>query len=401
MSTSEEQVPFNGWAQIIVVLLLTTGASAIWLQPLLSERPRPSGMGTVSEGVQHVSARLWQDPFGAVKKAVDKTNSERTLQRTECLAQGARANERGELFLPDKTPCIPVLKRTLGWLSRVIQERQEGQEKVLLIYALVSGSNGVGRDEARRRQRYALLAALNQEGYKPEDPEHIGYSEDTVLHASLILPFEWFNHITGSRRAIVLWVNEETLSLQLSSEKEEGKDRDKAHRNQGHGPLARLANLHARINGEPAKTQVSGRQKSDRLLYPIILGPMSSTYLQKAQGELCRADEISAALAILKDIPWYSPLATLPEREFFHTPCPRGASGSKKPLSQWLPNFIRATPTDDLQLSAMISEMERRGVKPGSTVVLVGQWDTAYTLSRKISSTEPCPSGQRRNSDIS
>jgi hypothetical protein len=354
MAPHEQQNPYAAWSQIVLVLLLAAGA--LWLPPLVSERPAPSGLGTASPGVQDVDARLWQDPFGAVQKAAEKQRAEAAARRVECLAQGARPNRDGQLSLANGKPCEQVRERAFKWLRELIEHRQG--PGTLVVYALTPGGAWVGADEARRRQRYAVLTALNDQGYAPGDPEHIGFIQDTLLCARLTLPFEWLVHRDSGARALLLWVDEEALNLQVSR-CEGAEDADPVP-----GPLARLARLHEQINPPLDDEEQRGH---------LILGPMSSGSLQAFAHEVCRSLHIDATLASLRPIPWYSALATLPDSAIA-LPCKPG-----KKLSDVLPRLVRATPTDDALLDALLAELMARGVAPGATVALVGQWDTAYS----------------------
>src|SRR6478672_7191846 len=64
--------PFGNWAAIAAVLVLGTYFFNTVNQPFQGSRPAASGnlQRSLAE-TQDVDARLWQDPFGAVRKDVD------------------------------------------------------------------------------------------------------------------------------------------------------------------------------------------------------------------------------------------------------------------------------------------------------------------------------------------
>ena len=103
-------------------------------------------------GEQHVDARLWQDPFAAV---ADELNKSPELKPENCDRSNIRYKEI-------ETYCRPPLG-------------PPGGAPFLTLLVSVSGTPYSEDQEARRRRRYAVLAALNAEGFVPEDPQHIGF----------------------------------------------------------------------------------------------------------------------------------------------------------------------------------------------------------------------------------
>jgi len=353
MPANEQQSPYTAFSQLAVVILLA--ASALLLPPLVSERPPPSGQGAAVRGAQNVDARLWQDPVGAVQSAAKKLEETAKSRRIDCLSQGARPNPQGQIVFADGKPCELTSARALPLLGNAIDQRSE---PITVIYALVPGGAWVGADEMRRRQRYALLAALSAEDYAPDDPEHLGFVETTLHGAHLTLPFEWFSQ--RQRAALLLWVDEESLSLDISA----NIDGPCLAQTARAGALARLACLHEAIV----------KLAPDKAITPIILGPTSSAFLNKVAEEICNSPAQHPALEILHGIPWYSPQATLPDEQIAVR-----CGGREGKIADALPNFFRMTPTDDQLSDALLRELKERGVNKDSTVVLVSQWDTAYS----------------------
>jgi len=125
------------------ILAVVTLVGGLWLvsHKLASDRPVASpGSAQPFPGEQTLAARLWEDPF----KSPDADNSS------------------------DET-------RT-NWEALIdqIQERSEGTNHVLLFPVMLGGGQYSEDQESRIRSRYAIVSALLQSGFAPDDAEHIG-----------------------------------------------------------------------------------------------------------------------------------------------------------------------------------------------------------------------------------
>lgn len=134
---------------VIFVALLATGTYLFHRDaPLVGSRPAMTE-ASISERAapQTIDARLWQDPFAAVTKTIDKLGK----------------SERGQQCLnsDDKTCNSPL--------------DSESGEETLVIGVTVSGAPYSEDAEQRRRTRYAVLAGLERAGFVPRDARHIGY----------------------------------------------------------------------------------------------------------------------------------------------------------------------------------------------------------------------------------
>jgi hypothetical protein len=141
-SSSNQSPPFN----LNTILALLTLAGGVWLvsNKLTSSRPVvPAGGTQPFIGEQTLEARLWEDPFkaeepGREPKSAGETNGDL-------------------LFLVDQ-----------------IRERNETPNKVLLLPVMLAGGHYGEDQESRIRSRNAVVSALAQSGYAPEDAEHLG-----------------------------------------------------------------------------------------------------------------------------------------------------------------------------------------------------------------------------------
>lgn len=269
-----------------------------------------------------------------------------------------------------------------------------------MLYALVPGGGWVGASETRRRQRYALLAAINAQGYVPDDPEHIAYVDDKLDGMQLIFPYEWFSHPEDGRKVLLLWVDEEKLRRPRTA--------SRASSGPPSGPIGRLAKLICKLNGPVTPTAAQATEaKPQQTQAPaaclaqagepgpgqgiprqVILGPYSSNFLVAVAKEICRRDDgqgMAADLAVVNTLPWYSALASIGKEEL-KTCAAHGSRGARTvALVDKLRQFSRPTVTDDKLLEALRGEMAVRGVETEScknrneAVVLINQWDTAYS----------------------
>lgn len=443
------------WPQVILVLLLAAGALS--LSPLISERPRPEKLSVPADR-QDVEARLWQDPFEAVYRDqraarpgsdVDAVLREllktpplewaRVLSRAggaasapPAVGTAGRRPPSDETASPQTAKPCPAAPRGLASLLRspwsttgadcapsgkAARQQPDSHQATssdprTVLYALVPGGGWVGASETRRRQRYALLAAINAQGYVPDDPEHIAYVKDELDGMQLIFPYEWFSHSQDGRKVLLLWVDEEKLRRPRAA--------SQASSGPPSGPIGRLAKLICKVNepvtptvagaaeakprqtqtpaaclaqaGEPGPGQGTPGQGIPR---QVILGPYSSNFLVAVAKEICRRDDnqgMAADLAVVNTLPWYSALASIGDTEL-QTCAEHGSRvprtlpfGDKlRPLGNKLRQLTRLTVTDDKLLDALRDEMAVRGVETEScknrdeAVVLIGQWDTAYS----------------------
>ncbi|XHS76516.1 hypothetical protein ACFJGW_12330 [Burkholderiaceae bacterium UC74_6] len=196
--------PSNG---IVAVVLLVAGALFVREAPLQNTRPasnearlerRDTG-GTKAE--QNVEARLWQDPLGAVAKF------------------------RAELLKTSKDKLEAEDKRHLSkpLVDQVAEKERTYKRKPQVFAVLMTGGSYSENVESRRRERYAVLAALDASRLSPADTEHLGYilpvfKQGSAAEAPLPVPYEWFDPATDDEGAdaatppvLVLWISGELL----------------------------------------------------------------------------------------------------------------------------------------------------------------------------------------------
>jgi hypothetical protein len=101
---------------------------------------------------QDIDARLWQDPFAAVAEKLEKPPE---IKPEFCLKEET------------KVKIIDHCRSPLWSRSGSLPPR--------VLVASVSAAPYAEDHEFRRRTRYAILAGLNEEGFVPDDAQHIGF----------------------------------------------------------------------------------------------------------------------------------------------------------------------------------------------------------------------------------
>src|SRR5204862_2663605 len=128
----------------ILALLTIVGSVFLVSRRLSSDRELVSGEGlNLPIGEQTLEARLWEDPF-----SVSANND----------PNGAKHSEHDGFE--------PLLSQ--------IQDRTRNTNRVLLLPVMLSGGSFGEDQESRIRSRFAIVSALAQSGYAPQDAEFLG-----------------------------------------------------------------------------------------------------------------------------------------------------------------------------------------------------------------------------------
>ncbi len=191
---------------LIAVVFMASGI-VVKSIPLESRRPvDPERVKLSHAGRQDIEARLWEDPFTAMRHVKGRSPEERCKEALEDRAHH-----------PDA-------------LHKSIAYRAEREHAVSVLPVMVSGGPYFEDGEARRRSRYAVVFALLQSGWTPASEDKLGYvwtlescaEAPWARLAPELLPYEWFrfNAIgedaageTGAarRHLLVLWVDEDAI----------------------------------------------------------------------------------------------------------------------------------------------------------------------------------------------
>jgi hypothetical protein len=359
-------IPVTG---LIAVLVAIVGA-VLWKSvPLEVQRPGVSAPIPYQEvGLQDIDARLWEDPFAAVARAIDGKTA------------------------PDE-------RRLLPKVCERVRERVKGNVKLLVLGVMVSKAPYADGEEQRRRIRYAVVSALNVAHFVPENAEHVGYLR---WNGDGTIPFELFRRKNRSKLgfdlvAMVLWLEDETFS----SVHAKGVQTPAGAAT----PVLRLNQLALDLkNSCSTHTDVL-----DSASYQFqAVGPAQSSSLKAMIEEMDREPELEAQIAYtgrprLTHVEFYSPFATASETELLRRrrtdePAARDAlqrgpcrSNPREPgctLNRFFAGkglrFLQTTSSDDLLTRTLVDELELRGVpvrtgsSPAHHVALISEWDTYY-----------------------
>ena len=188
------------WQKIFqpLVVVLLTGLLAFQL-PLQSKRPPTDPGPEPSAGIQ-LDARLWMDPFDA--PARDPNHQHKT-----------NLDDMG------------------GQILRHLKESTNSDMGPLFLAVMVDGGPYFESLERRRRVRYAVISALMNRDYTPEDRDHIRYlhlehpfnyldpqGEGRVVSQAERrmpenIPYEWYAASKHLDQAVmVLWLEEDALA---------------------------------------------------------------------------------------------------------------------------------------------------------------------------------------------
>jgi len=178
-------------------LILASFGSYIWsTDPLQTARPQSKDSPAISPiNLNSISARLWQDPFRVIY---------------------ARNKDKEKLKIQKLDEHSALQKDVVNYLKEEIKKQKS--EELLVLGVMVSTEAIADAEERRRRNRYALVSALSNAEYVPEDAGHIQVGEfvgkdDT--HDRMILPYEWYKHeaatsennTVSTKKVLLLWLD--------------------------------------------------------------------------------------------------------------------------------------------------------------------------------------------------
>jgi hypothetical protein len=191
---------------LIAVVFMASGI-VVKSIPLESRRPvDPERVKLTHAGRQDIEARLWEDPFTAMRHV-----------------KGRSPEERCKESLEDRAHHPDALRKSIAY-------RAYAGHAVSVLPVMVPGGPYFEDGEARRRSRYAVVFALLQSGWTPASEDKLGYiwTLESCAEAPWdrlapeLLPYEWFRFngtgegTAGETRAarrhlLVLWVDEDAV----------------------------------------------------------------------------------------------------------------------------------------------------------------------------------------------
>lgn len=151
------------WTSLAVLVAFITSTQLVphafdQLRPAEKERAQ-----AVTAADLEVEARLWEDPFVAVRRH----EAERLERCDKLYKDPAKATEC-------KLKSVAALRTPQELSRRLSGDDEPDSRETLVLVALVPGNAFVGAEEGRRRTRYAVLAGLQAKGYVPDNAERLG-----------------------------------------------------------------------------------------------------------------------------------------------------------------------------------------------------------------------------------
>lgn len=370
-----------------VTLALAVAAMVLTKNPLQSSRPPGLGTGLQQmTGELSVRARLWEDPFAAVEKAVE---AQRPIS-VHVMADGQKFDmvSAAVAHLSSSNSGLESLKEKI----KVVNKRGE---EVLALVAMTQGGSSVEDGEARIRDRYAVAAALEVGCFAPDKGESLSYftwkfPENSGRLAPHYTPYEWY-----SRNAIG------TCSAPSSNKSDHNIDKvlvlwAKAKEDE-ENILARIDELISKLHPQQPKTNNKSLKSP---LQAKLIGPRTSSEFRRILQEIKKGlpieknkDDKSALYRWQKrgeTLGVYSPWATAPSALLVNgLNDKRGgnACGSYQEcvlefnrllMVAGLDSLYRVT-SDDVLFATLLDELERRRIKIGDEpILLIGEWDSFY-----------------------
>ncbi len=358
----------------IVALVVAGVAGGLWIywEPLQTSRPAESGTESRRSPVsEEVPARLWQDPLAAAEEHEREDTSRTTSQPSHADRHSLKA-----------------LAHQM-WMQRPA-------DSTLVLLVMTNGSLTPDAAETRRRDRYAVIAALGTGCFAPARREVIEYAKWKRATGELgepetLVPFEWFklrtlrtcvdgDHDQHPRysHVLVLWIDESRIARE---------------------PIRALRDLIAQLT--TITPEPTGDRSEPHRLLPVvfkILGPRSSAVLREMLRDAWRMPG-PYQQDHRGDFQLFSPWATASQEIFMVS----SGDGDSQPHG-WLRRQLRRAGVElshsvlsdfDLSLS-LVQELGRRGVDwstvvdnnaAGDSIALISEWDTFYARTLSLQFT--------------
>lgn len=400
------------WAS---VALLAAFVASTQLVPHAFDALRPAEKERAQSGAVEaelpIDARLWEDPFIALRRYEAERNERCDKSHKELQALQACKGADAQRQLPANV------------VRRIGNSSEAGE--TLVLAALVPGNPFVGAEESRRRMRYAVLAGLQAAGFLPDDAEHLGLlalprrllvsKHDSQPQSSYNVPYELLHHgptdqlsyertdLLRYKRVLLLWVDESALPTPK---------------------LDALALMVTQLMGAWA-CEVGGAGRAERGLRRslpglAVIGPSSTDALRIALADLRRAGEtaskyeghteqgdcLAAGVGVIRrpndlqlgywrlsQAQFYNPYSTALSRylseldgqtiwRFLSTQFNSIVEPVFGPITEDAISFVRTISTDDQLIVRLVTELERRlPVNRKRRIVLVTERDSLYSQS--------------------
>ncbi len=386
-----------------VTLALAVAAMVLAKNPLQSSRPPGNGTGLYrTTGELKVPARLWEDPFAAVEKAV-VAHGQITVQ--------VMADDK-KLGLVTAAIAQQQQGDGLGSLYKRIGETDSRSTMALIV--MTQGGLSVEDGEVRIRDRYAVGAALEAGCYSPDKGESLSYftwdfprsvqvesagasgrvkiSSDPKKDPNRprqYTPYEWYsrnaigcpspgNSPDSPSQVLVLWVKAQ-----------EGEDRILARLSE---LVSKFPHISVKLVGPRTSSEFRRILKEIETRDPREEYSWQSSMLLSHWGVRKRDPKEYDGQKEGKKLQVYSPWATVMPGLLSYSYRNSGVNGGVEcegyaVCEKVFHELLRSgglmpaytVTSDSVLFVSLLDELERRQVKIGADrIVLIGEWDSFY-----------------------
>jgi hypothetical protein len=405
------------WIPLITAIGLVSGF-LLFLPQITSSRPGGGDpkLANPSFAPQSIDARLWQDPLGSAAADIEE---EKKLEAVQPITRSLDAIQSHEIeqfqrLLIDKILTGEASSNTVTILPNAL-------ERLEVLAVLVPGGPYVEDVERRLRARRAIVEALGEKGYEPEEDHKLQYfnvpwqslapncrraitavqemrgreendlprssggqsliptrAKGRPLGPNLLVPFEWYERdrfSTGKSNIVhmlVLWLNDDAFL---------------------DAPLTRLSDLISWFRVFDF---------NDKQLLPLpqfnILGPDNSGTLRKMVLETKENEWNDSTRDCLATTHIYSSQAAAADDKLLlglsaeHSTC---TSLIESEVNRPAFRFVRTLAADDKVVQTLWQELAVRGVVAADHVAIISEQDTYY--ARALSSTFKDVDGKHPN----
>jgi hypothetical protein len=415
---AEKEEISGGFPWLPLVTLLTVGSGVILLLPqITSSRPGGGDPKLVQTfDPQAINARLWQDPLGVV------IADQGTNVATELKLPNEHSIDHFQDLLIEKCfpkpPFFPLTRERL--ITENAERGRESTERLQICAVMIPGGPYVEDVERRIRARRAVIEALGEAHYRPEQDHELGYvclpwqplvqnvtaavsrlernranyQDSTLLNipaikaarrgllypenVTLLLPYEWFEMEEGSAgtkaqsHLLVFWLNDDALV---------------------DAPIARLADL---ISWLRLDFVTSDKRTALPLSRFVVLGPDNSGTLRNMVLEAKDNSWNEETRQFLGTTHVYSSQAAAADKQLL-----KGIDSVLQRSGEFITKAVkgdrtdnafiveRTLPLDDKIVDALWAEIDKRGLTQNDHVAIISELDTFYAraLSRSFRET--------------
>lgn len=370
---SDEKSPQLATSGITIAAFLL---GLFFLQDTIFNPTRPGMINTEKGVTENIRSRLWQDPFEVVDEHISKNFSKKNhyennfqkFIRHPLPLRPEHAIENSiqpiRICSRDNLDDEQELVHSIDELHCQVQLDSTTDIHVLAV--MVPGGPYAEDGESRLRSRFALIMALLNQGYAPEDPDHIGfvhfanackqYLNDfgSSIRGGLdncqmpdTMPYEWFKaHTDDLNQSVIEHINKRILVLWLNNDAF----------NRSENPLYLLGLLNYLIAHNKTKQNVNFH----------VIGPANSDTLEKMYREVSKLNKNIRKVRYYKFLQnsyIYTASATISKKHLYDNQNWDKNYGETN--HSWLDDtIVRTISTQDKIANSLLCELALRGVTP-------------------------------------